>query len=419
MQMKKQNNWSVKKIKTALFIYTFAFWFSKELARPAISIALADSDTSSMLVGVLLSLQNFLPLILCIPMSTMGDKKGHESVLNIGSWFTVISGLFFLSSLLGITGNLGSLLLITIGQILSGIAWTVSWISLQALISECDDQYEGKGSSSGINRLILIMSFGMVLGPLISGYLIDGLGRASVWILNMVLCIIQIVISFLMTKISVSGIPKKKETAGITESEKKESLLKQLGGTIYLVMVTFSFVMMFGSEIRSSYMSVLLRDANISSTVIGYVSSIGALSTCLIRVLMNLKFSDKISRMFLIILSMIFSVSAFLSLAVLPVGSLYMIPSILIGLCGGIVEPLLIVYILENSRRERKGLALTGRVLVNRLAMFVAPSVASVLVAALGMKKGFGLLSLFLFLLISVAVYGMKRTMRREKYEKS
>lgn len=413
--MKTRKTLTTTQIMTVIFCYTFAFWFSKELVRPAISISLSDSDSSSVIVGMLLSLQNFLPLILCIPMSSWGDRYGHEKVLNLGSAFTVISGIFFLLSLM--CGGSAMIWLITVGQIFSGIAWTVSWISLQALTSGCDEKNKDAGkSANGVNRLILIMSFGMVLGPALSGVLIDTVGITSVWTINMLFCIVQMVFS-MMLRGSVQTEDKRQKAVRLQETG--NGIVKQLGGLIYFTMVTFSFIMMFGSEIRSSYMSVLLRDASVASNTIGVISSLGALATCLIRVVMNLKCMEKIPKTLLIVISMSFSVAAFVTLAFLPVGNMYAIPSILIGLCGGMVEPVLIMIILDNADRNRKGLALTGRVLVNRLAMFVAPLIASLLVTALGIAKGFGTIASVLLVLIIVTLSGMKIDSRRKRYEES
>lgn len=403
--MKAHRNLKTSQLVAIIFCYTFAFWFSKELVRPAISISLSDSDTSSVLVGILLSLQNFLPLLLCIPMSSWGDKYGHDKVLNVGSVFTVFSGLCFLASLF--VRVKGAIWMITIGQILSGVAWTVSWISLQALISGCDEQRkEGGQRANGVNRLILIMSFGMVLGPALSGVMIESLGITYVWLLNMLFSIAQMVFSILLR--NSASQKDLEESRSTSPGEQPAGFWKQMGGWIYVIMVTFSFIMMFGSEIRSSYMSVLLRDAKVSPNVIGYISSMGALATCLIRIVMNLRCMEKLSRTGLIIVSMICSVAAFASLAFLPVGNLYAIPSVLIGLCGGIVEPVLIVVILERAQRNRKGLALTGRVLVNRLAMFVAPLVASVFVTQFGRRVGFEMITGMLLFIIVITMIGMK-----------
>lgn len=407
--MKNKGNVKIDHMYHVLFLYTLAFWFGKELARPTISIALADSETASSMVGMLLSIQNFFPLILSIPLATLGDRKGHDKILNLGSWLTVLSGVCFLLTIIDSLFAVGAVVLLTVGQILSGIAWTVAWISLQTLVSDCDAANRQKGKeANGVNRLILIMSIGMVLGPVSSGWLIDSFGIASVWELNMLLSLVQIGLSLWLKHHCVTEQSQQKEVVHVEENKKQTSLYHQFGGGIYLVMVMFSFIMMFGSEIKSSYMPVVLRGAGISSTIIGYVSSAGALATCLIRVFMNTKKASVFSRKTLIYISMLCSELAFISMVIFPAGKLYLISSILIGLCGGIVEPVLIVIILENTIPQRKGLALTGRVLFNRLAMFLAPSIAGFLVTAFGVRKGFGMLAIMMLIIILVTISGMK-----------
>lgn len=353
-----------------LFVYTFLFWCSKELAKPAISIALSDSAESESLIGVLLSLQNFLPLILSIPFSTLGDKFGQEKILHLGSAMTAASGVCFLLS--GITGlsTAASIALLTVGQIISGIAWTVAWISLQAMVSDCDS------TGQGINRIILIMSIGLMTGPIISGLLTEHISLYSVWIVNALLCVMQFILSQLMLTEYRRVCPK----IPTAEKEKAQFSLKQLmtelGGTIFIAMVLLSFVMMFTSEIRSSFLTVLLRTSGVSADLIGTIVSAGAVATFVIRLIMNLPVFEKTPPKAIIAVSMLLALAGLASMGIIPQGTAFFLPSILLGLSAGMVEPVIIMIILQNSYPERKGLALAGRTLVNRLGMFVAPLAA-------------------------------------------
>lgn len=364
-----------------LFVYTLFFWASKELAKPAISIALSDSVESESLIGVLLSLQNFLPLILSVPFSTMGDKFGQEKILHLGSIMTAISGVcFLLSGIGGISVN-ASVALLTIGQIISGIAWTVAWISLQAMVSDCDS------TGKGINRIILIMSAGLMVGPSISGFLTEYVSLYSVWIVNAVLCVGQFVLSQIMLSEYRKVCPRIKPAEKSEKSHRfsVKQLMTELGGTIYVAMVLLSFVMMLTSEIRSSFLTVLLRTSGESADLIGTVVSVGAAATFVIRLVMNLPAFEKASPKVIIAVSMIFVLVGLLSMGLLEPGVADFVPSILFGLSAGMVEPVIVMIILQNTFPERKGLALAGRTLVNRLGMFVAP------LAACGLNDLFGI----------------------------
>lgn len=256
----------------------------------------------------------------------------------------------------------------------------------------------------------------MVLGPVIAGYMIDDLGMKSVWVLNLMLSIIQIVISFLIrTYADLHELMGKENAEERVRPADGKTFLSELGGRIYLIMIILSFIMMFGSELRGSYFSVILRTASMPTKIIGYVSSSGALATCLVRIIMNLPRFENVARKKIIFLSMVFCESAFVMLAVIQVGYDYFIPSIFIGLCGGMVEPVLIMYILEHVQRERKGLALTGRVLINRMAMFLAPVIASLLVNGYGIHLGFGILAGAMAIIITLTLVGMKLWVKEEK----
>jgi len=404
---------SVNRINLLLLLYTLAFWFSKELARPSIAIALADQAMSSSLIGLLLSLQNFLPFLLSIPLASLGDRFGQDKILHLGSFLTLFSALGFLLSSLPFVSAGPEILLITSAQIVSGVSWTVAWIALQALMAELD-QARGE-KEKGIKEIILLMSIGMVMGPLLAGLLIDWLGLASVWLCNLFLSLLQGVFSFSLLK----ELPVlRRRNPGLSALKPKDTakaplgprLFDQLGGPIYLVMIVFSFIMMFGSEIKSGYMSVVLRDDGLDSRTIGYIVSAGSLATCLVRIVMNLKIFSKVPRNLLIYVSMASILGAFIGLSLMPAGNSYLIPSLLIGLCGGLLEPVLITYILENTAPNRKGLALTGRVIMNRLAMFVAPVAAGFALDRLGLHWGFASLSLGLGIVIFLNLLGLFKT---------
>lgn len=419
----KQTDKKIRWIYRLLILYTLAFWFCRELAKPAISIALADCRQSSSTIGILLSLQNLLPLILSIPFATLGDKYGQNKILHFGSVITIISGVLFIATGFVGFGNRLYLIYLTAAQMLSGIAWTVSWISLQALISDCDEvNRKEHRQANGVNRLILIMSLGMILGPVTAGFIIQAFGTFAVWVLNIFLCIVQIVVSqILLAKsmtLEISTQQVKKDNVKSGKKEKSD-MYHRLGGFVYIIMITFSFIMMFSSEIKGSYLSVVLRTQSISAKTIGYICSAGSLASFIVRLLMNMKFAEKISRKFMIYFSMLCSISAFILLTVLPQNTLYIIPSILIGLCGGIVEPVLIMYILENVSDGKKGVALAGRVLINRLAMFLAPCAAGLFISLAGINKGFGVLTLIITILIIFTVIGFNKCLKGGKLNES
>lgn len=398
----------IKQLYIGLMVYTLLFWLSKELARPTISLVFADLDMSSEVLGTLLSLQNVLPLILSIPLATFGDKLGQDKILHLGSMFTVVSGIMFVLTLVGSDSAVISVVLITAGQILSGIAWTASWISLQALVSECDEAASAAGrEANGVNRMILIMSIGMVLGPLISGYIYDSIGAWLIWVLNLAFCAAQFVISARLRVIcrgKERAVVPKKQAAQKRQPVKR--IYKELGAGIYMVMVLFSFIMMFTSEMRASYFSVILRTSDVGSVQIGYIVSAGSLASCIIRFLMNLFPKFNKYRAGIIFASMGCSLAAFVLLIFVNPGLVYYMPSILIGLCGGMVEPVIITYILENSAEERKGTALAGRVLANRLAMVLAPFLAGILIGILGLNRGFAVMTAGLIMCIGAASAG-------------
>jgi len=420
--------------------YNLFFWFSRELARPTISIALTDRIDSAALVGALLSVQSFLPLLLAIPLSSVGDRYGHDRVMHAGSWLTVISAVSFLAAGQDQLTELTYIALLSIGQILSGISWMIVWVAIQALGSEGASGSGGAGARRAVGQLVLIMSAGSLLGPLVSGQLIERLDMRSVWIVYAALAVLQYAISRVLLTYwnarrraervsgdaAAAGLGADAAEAAQSGSMGGKSLTPtagmrerlgrswaDLGGAAYTIVLIGSFIMMFGAELRASYLSVYLRDAGMQADEIGMIVMFGALASAIVRVLLNTKFSLRWSRRLLLIVSLSCTTVGVLSISWLPAGWLNSLTSICLGLGGGIGEPILILFIVESAARRRRGAAMAGRVLMNRLAMFVSPLSAGWSVHLMGSRGGFMTLGLALGALGAVSVYKLNNLLKR------
>jgi len=423
-----------------LNVYNLFFWFSRELARPTISIALTDRIDSAALVGALLSIQSFLPLLLAIPLSSIGDKYGHDRVMHAGSWLTVISGICFLAAGADEMTEMTYIVLLSVGQILSGISWMIVWVAIQALGSEgTSGSGSGAGARRAVGQLVLVMSAGSLLGPLVSGQLIERLDMRSVWYLYAALAVWQYVMSRVLltywnarrraaghsgeAAAASQGSSAVAEQSGLPEAEEpapvggiRERLGRNwadLGGAAYTIVLIGSFIMMFGAELRASYLSVYLRGAGMQADDIGMIVMFGALASAVVRVLLNTKYSLRWSRRLLLIVSLSCTTVGVLSISWLPAGWMNSFTSMCLGLGGGIGEPILILFIVESAARRRRGAAMAGRVLMNRLAMFVSPLSAGWSVHLMGNRGGFMTLGLALGALGAVSVYKLNILLKR------
>jgi MFS family permease len=428
-----------------LNVYNLFFWFSRELARPTISIALTDRIDSPALVGALLSIQSFLPLLLAIPLSSVGDKYGHERVMHAGSWLTVISGLCFLAAGADQLAETTYIVLLSVGQVLSGISWMIVWVAIQALGSDgSSGSGGGAGARKAVSQLVLVMSAGSLLGPLVSGQLIERLDMNVVWYLYAALAVLQYVVSrFLLTywngkrqealisgsatdepaaasqgqSLAAAGHPDQASAARLAPASGVRQRLGRgwadLGGAAYTIVLIGSFIMMFGAELRASYLSVYLRGASMQADDIGMIVMLGALASALVRLLLGTNFSLRWSRRLLLTVSLSCTVVGVLSISWLPAGWTNAFTSICLGLGGGIGEPILILFIVESAARRRRGAAMAGRVLMNRLAMFVSPLSAGWSVHLMGNRGGFMTLGLALGALGAVSVYKLNNLLKR------
>ena len=375
-----------------LFAYNLLFWFSRELARPAISISLADRIDSASAVGTLLAVQSLAPILLVLPFSRMGDRYGHARVIHLGSWLTAASSICFLAAELP-GGAVAYAALLSAGQIVSGISWMIVWVALQALTSEKALETGGYAVSKAINRLVLFMSAGSLLGPLAAGQLIVRMDMQAVWLLYAGLAALQWVISRSLGRASA----RSKSAAEAAGDEAGEAAApaglrrdwSRFGGRAFTVVLAGTFVLMFGAELRGSYLPVHLRGWGLAADAIGTIVMCGALASALVRLLMNLPATERIPQRLVLYASLACSVAGIFSIAVLPGGYANVWTSVLLGLGGGLGEPVLIVLIVAHAAKSRRGTAMAMRILVNRLAMFLSPLSAGWSVQWLGARGGF------------------------------
>ncbi|WP_256760113.1 MFS transporter [Cohnella sp. WQ 127256] len=382
-----------------LQINNLIFWFVLELSRPTLSFSLAERVESPTQLGMLLAFQSVLPLLLAIPIGLAGDRLGPQKLLPVGSLLLLVSGLFYLAADQMQVVDSGYLLLILAGQLASGVAWLLVWISTQSLVSMSVTKLEkGNETSKRVNLLALTSSIGALGGPVTSGFLYPIGGGRMIWIVFLITVGVHLCLSYQISRMANGKAERSKSPLAEgtpIPSGRRGRGLTDLGGPLYLFVILASLVLFFGSEFRASYMPAYLSQSGLDTQSIGIVLTIGAIGVGVARLLISLnvlRFDPRVT----ICLALGMSVAGVALLPVMQWGGVATLApiSLLLAVGVGIGEPVLIFTILQHAKPLRRSLALAGRLTANRAAMLLAPVCSGLAVSMLGATPGIVLLSI-------------------------
>ncbi|GBF73643.1 putative MFS transporter, partial [Paenibacillus sp. 598K] len=167
-----------------LQLLNLVFWFALELSRPAVAFSLAERLSSTTSLGLLLSVQSLLPLLLAIPIGIAGDRLGARLMLPVGAALMLCSGVVYWATGSLVLPDRGYVVAMLIAQVLNGLAWLLVWIATQALVSSAgtpglSSAAAGEATRKRVQMLALTASLGALAGPAVSGWL-HPLGDGSV-----------------------------------------------------------------------------------------------------------------------------------------------------------------------------------------------------------------------------------------------
>jgi predicted MFS family arabinose efflux permease len=179
------------------------------LTQPIYSLFLISKGITVLQLGVLLSIQSFIPLILRIPMSSLIEKIGRIRTMILS---LVISGLGTLMFLFA--KGYSQLLLVVVFNSLSASSYN------QTAMSTVSDAAPQTRQGETMGRYLTFLGFGMLLGPALCSRLVEPLGYEGLfWIAGLVPSIgILLLIFGAPTNIRKRDISKKRTTMDTRKS---------------------------------------------------------------------------------------------------------------------------------------------------------------------------------------------------------
>ncbi|MEQ5837499.1 MFS transporter [Marinobacter sp. NFXS9] len=310
------------------------------------------------LVGVIISAPYVLPMLLAIPMGGLVARVGCQKMIiagalgmSVGPWVTLL---------------LPSVASLFVTQVIVGLANMVLIISAQTVVSGLAS---GKRLEQYFGWYTTCLSGGQLLGPITSGFLIDHFSvNVSLAAIGLIPLLSAIGALFFSRDIRKSG---KAVRSGGGYREQWQLLRRNTGmQTSIMLTVTALFVL----SIHSTFMPVYLESLSLEASSIGLLLSIRAISSMAVRVVMS-RIIDLCGGRNRAILIAIVLITGSLTVTGL-VGDHYallVVLAVIIGIAGGISQPLSMVILSESVLPEQRSASMATRLMGNRGAQVLGP----------------------------------------------
>jgi MFS family permease len=184
------------------------------LTQPIYSLYLTGKNITLVQLGVLLSLQNFIPLVLRIPISDLIERIGRITTMIISLIISGVGTLLFIPA-----RSYMQLILVVIFNSLSASSFN------QTAMSTVSDAAPPNRQGDAMGRHLTFLGLGMLLGPAICSWLVEPLGYNGLFILAGIIPIVGILLLIFLAPKNIRR-RAKKERPAITTSESLGMILR-------------------------------------------------------------------------------------------------------------------------------------------------------------------------------------------------
>jgi len=353
------------------FVYLIHF-LRHGMVFPLIPLFAQSMGYSGVMIGAAVSGFSLLSLAAALPMGELSDRLSARSLLLVSAACNLLY-----SVLLVLASNIW--MLIT-AQVFGGLGFLLMIVSSQTWVSEHTDK---RVRERGFGFLSLAAAAGQTIGPLLGGFFLSRTSFSSVF---------SLAVGFSLLGFSIAGLPtsirhKKEGDRKRTGASTGKTLAALAADRQMCAVLLLTFVAVFASNLRSSFVPVLFKAQGLNESAIGLLLSAFALSMTLVRIGIG-RMMGMVSRalLFGLALTLIFAATAALpriSTVWLSGGMMF-----LFGAGFGISQPLSMVMISDRAG-ETSGLAMGIRFFVITLATLLSPLLTGLVVETISLAAGF------------------------------
>jgi MFS family permease len=355
---------------TLAAVFTMAW----HMTLPFVPVYATTLGASFFVVGLIVSSNVILPLLLALHLGAAADRFGAS---HIARWAGVLFAVAYVVIVAG--RSLAWLAVGLAGTGLADIALVMAAQTHVAVTSRAEDR------DRNFAHMALWMSAGALAGPILGGVLADRWGYQAAFVGALGLAVATFAIAWLMP------VPpaRSEATANVlsgTQPVRQAVALLRTPSVAYLLLM--SAALMFGTSVRHSFLPLYLTSVGMSTTLIGVIFALNSLCQMSVRpaiatAVRHLRHSGALAVALAI---------AIAGVALTPwLTSFWALAAAfsLIGVGTGVTQPLTMSLVSGRATATTRGLALGVRMTVNQAAQVIGPPVLGVVVGAMGLGAAF------------------------------
>jgi MFS family permease len=316
-----------------------------------------DLGATPQRIGVLLSVSNVGALIAAVPSGMLVSRYGTRAMVVASSVIACLSCLYIY-----LWPSMTSLL---VGLTVFGIGWTVFAVAAQCHIGAIG----GEGNSnSNFGWYGTSVAVGQMVGPLVSGILIDTTGTTLAWLVMAIgMFAVGVGLYFVLDPGMMGG--QGAPSAGPT----KRPRLSELFNVATTIGILSSFVIIFATAARGSFFPVFLDHHGFSASLIGAVDSVRGLTSVFARASIGPALRLLKGRFSLLIVCQLVLAVGLMAIPLCLSLPLLVLNAVVIGIGFGVAVPINQAIVFDTAPPEHRGISMGIRMTGNRVGQMVSP----------------------------------------------
>ena len=360
--------------------------------RPMMTYRALELDANAAQVGLIAAVYALFPVLLALQFGRLVGKLGEGKFIIAGTFTMILTSVFLVFA--------NSLLLLSIAAALSGIAHLACMIGGQTIVAlraprENYDRYFGYYTFSA--------SVGHMAGPLLATLVAGSDGSlpkstSSAFLLGAFLSIIALipVLSWHREKPSVVA-----TTNGDGTYSAAFKLIRKPG---ILPAIYISLAISATADVLVVFLPLFGSENKFSPYAVGIILALRAGTAMLSRLFLG-SLSERFSTYQLLMWSSLISVLACGAMAFAKTPLSLAAIVFVAGFSLGIGQPLTMSLVSQKTLADERALAVSARLLGNRLGQFIVPAAAGVVAAA----SGSGAVFIGLAILLGSSIFSVRK----------